>query len=75
MSKQYDYEKYGIEVGQNYEPADGSTNLLTVIDVETYADCGDVVVFDHASDQERRIDAFKLAMVRYSLVETPAPKP
>lgn len=61
------YQRYGIAVGQVYVPADGSQNRLTVRDVETYADCDDVVVFDEAQGIERRIDAFKLAKVRYSL--------
>ena len=59
---------YGIEVGQEYIPADGSKNTLTVLDIETYAYCDDVVVFDHDQNKERRIDAVKLAMVRYRLV-------
>ncbi len=63
------YQRYKIEVGQKYVPADGSTNTLTVVDVEKYADCGDVVVFDAVQKTDRRIDCFKLAMVRYSLVE------
>lgn len=63
-----DYERYGIAVEQVYEPADGSTNRLTVRDVKTYEDCGDVVVFDEALQIERRIDAFKLAKARYSLL-------
>jgi hypothetical protein len=61
------YQRYGIAVGQVYVPADGSKNRLTVRDVETFADCDDVVVFDEAQGNERRIDAFKLAKVRYSL--------
>ena len=64
------YQIYKIEVGQKYVPADGSkNNTLTVVDVETYADCGDVVVFDEVQKANRRIDCFKLAMVRYSLVD------
>jgi hypothetical protein len=66
------YKRYGIEVGQVYVPADGSNNRLTVRDIETYADCDDVVVFDEAQGIERRIDAFKLARVRYSLQTQPA---
>jgi hypothetical protein len=65
-------ERYGIAVGQVYVAADGSKNRLTVRDVETYADCDDVVVFDEAQGIERRIDAFKLAKVRYSLLSTAA---
>lgn len=62
-----DYQKYGIVVGQVYVPADGSKNRLIVRDVETFDVCGDVVVFDENQNKERRIDAFKLAMVRYTL--------
>lgn len=63
------YERYGIEVGQVYVPADGSHNCLVVRDVETYADCDDVVVFDERRQEERRIDAYKLARVRYYLTD------
>lgn len=63
------YERYGIEVGQVYVPADGSRNRLTVKDVQTHEYGDDVVVFDEAQGVERRIDAFKLAKVRYCLVE------
>ena len=58
---------YGIREGQVYVPADGSNNELTVVDTETYAFCGDVVVYDKQEDATRRIDAFKLARVRYEL--------
>ncbi len=60
-------ERYGIEVGQVYVPADGSVNRLIVRDVTSFADCDDVIVFDEQQGIERRIDAFKLARVRYSL--------
>ncbi len=60
-------ERYGIEVGQVYVPADGSANRLVVRDVTSFADCDDIVVFDQRQGIERRIDAFKLARVRYSL--------
>lgn len=63
------YERYGVEVGQVYVPADGSKNRLTVRDVTKYADCGDIVVFDEAQGCERRIDAFKLVCVRYTLLK------
>ncbi len=66
------WKRYGIAVGQVYVPADGSSNRLTVRDVEAYADCDDVVVFDEVQGTERRIDAFKLAMVRYSLLSEQA---
>ena len=63
------YERYGIQVGQVYAAADGiSKSRLTVVDVDTYRGCDDVVVRDELSGVERRIDAFKLAMVRYKLV-------
>lgn len=65
-----DYQRYGISVGQDYVPADGSKNTLTVRDVEKYADCGDVVVLDELRNEERRIDAFKLARARYRLADT-----
>jgi hypothetical protein len=61
------YVRYGIRVGQTYTAADGSNSKLTVVDVTTYANCDDVVVYDSINKAERRIDAFKLAMVRYKL--------
>lgn len=63
------YKRYGIEPKQVYVPADGSKNRLTVVDVETYADRDEVIVFDEVQAKERTIDAFKLAMVRYTLVK------
>lgn len=66
------YERYGITVGQVYVPADGSKNRLIVRDIETYAGCDDVVVFDEMQGLERRIDAFKLSMVRYCLTNSAA---
>jgi hypothetical protein len=62
-----DHERYNVKVGQRYVPADGSVNVLSVINVETYADCGDVIVYDHFQRVERRIDCFKLVLVRYKL--------
>ena len=67
QAKAHAYQRYGIEPKQVYVPADGSKNRLTVVDVETFADADDVVVFDEVQGKERRIDAFKLAMVRYCL--------
>jgi nucleoside-triphosphatase THEP1 len=61
------YSRYGIAVGQVYVPADGTKNRLTVVDVEKYAEMDDVVVFDEVQGIEWRIDAFKLARVRYCL--------
>lgn len=63
-----DAQRYGIAIAQVYKPADGSENQLVVLDVDTYASVGDVVVFDVRQGESRRIDAFKLAKVRYSLV-------
>lgn len=64
----HDFERYNIKVGQIYVAADGrSKTELEVIDVDTYADCSDVVVLDRLSQEQRRIDCFKLAMVRYTL--------
>ena len=65
----YAYQKYGIEDGQEYMAADGSPTTLTVLDVDTYADSSDVIVLNHTNGLEQRIDAFKLAMVRYVLVK------
>ena len=65
----YDYEKYGIKVGQVYKQADGSPSTVEVTDVDTYKDCGDVVVKGEYG-KEYRIDCFKLTMVRYSLAES-----
>ena len=62
------YKHYGIDVGQVYERADGSGYRLTVVDVETHSDCDDVIVCDELTQENRRIDCFKLAMVRYCLV-------
>ena len=62
------YQRYGIAVNQRYTPADGSSGTLLVLDVETHAHCDDIVVRNTTTDQEYRIDAFKLAMCRYRLV-------
>ena len=67
------YKHYGIEVGQVYEPADGSRNRLTVVDVDTHGACDDVIVYDERAQAERRIDCFKLAMVRYRLISPSTP--
>jgi len=69
------YRRYGIAVGQVYVRADAPKGQykgrLFVRDVETFAEEEDVVVFDEDAKTERRIDAFKLAKVRYSLVPGP----
>ena len=63
---------YGIAKGQIYLAADGSKAGHVVIDAITFADVDDVVVmpFDvNGYYKERRIDSFKLAKVRYYLVD------
>ena len=64
--------KYGIEVGQIYVAADGSKVGHVVTDTTTFAHCDDVVTTPFAVDSMgkdgNRIDAFKLARVRYCLV-------
>ena len=65
---------YGIANGQIYLAADGSKSGHLVVDATSYADVNDVIVrpFDpNGFYKERRIDAFKLAMVRYSLADAP----
>jgi hypothetical protein len=59
--------KYGIEEGQVYISCSGET--VKVVDCETYSWCDDVVVECLTRGVIYRIDAFKLAMVRYSLLE------
>jgi len=63
----FEYEKYGIEVGQVYARADGSNGTLTVLDVVDFKECGDVVVLCSIRETTSRIDCFKLAKVRYYL--------
>ena len=60
---------YGVKVGQLYKAADGVSGTYLVVDTDTYADVDDVVVFSVERETHRRIDAFKLARVRYYLVE------
>lgn len=59
----------GIEVGQIWTAADGSGHRVKVVDIETYARVDDVVIVDLFKDgligEPRRIDAYKLACVRY----------
>lgn len=65
---------YGVKEGQIYAAANGSNHTLLVIDASTYIECDDVVVQpfykDGRQEEPRRIDTFKLAMVRYNLVDT-----
>lgn len=63
-----DYQKYGIEAGQVYVPASGASGSLVVVDVESEAHRGEVLVRDAETGEHWFIDAFKLARVRYSLV-------
>lgn len=64
---------YGIKKGQIYIAADGSHFGHLVLDDTTFIDCADVVVlpFNEAGQygEHQRIDTFKLAQVRYKLVE------
>lgn len=66
---------YGIEVWQIYLAADGSKCGHLVTDVTSFSHCGDVVTTPFAArgwgQAGNRIDAFKLAMVRYSLSPEP----
>jgi hypothetical protein len=65
--------KYGIQVGQIYVAADGSKCGHVVTDTTTFADCDDVVTTPFTAsgfkNDGNRIDAFKLAMVRYYVVD------
>ena len=63
------YQRYGIEQGQVYARADGAPGRVIVRDVKTFAEVDDIVIYDEVQDEERRIDAFKLAKVRYFLVD------
>lgn len=66
-------DKYNIKPGQVYYRADGTPpekHHVQVVDTATYAFCDDVVIRDvlgGVPGEERRIDAFKLVMTRYSL--------
>lgn len=67
-------ERYGIKVGQIYHRADGThEHTLEVVDITTHADCDDVLVKETIGGltlaAPRRIDAFKLARVRYYFCE------
>ena len=54
-----------IRAGDVYRAADGSGGTVRVVDVDTYAACQDVIIEDEEGCW-RRIDWFKLMMVRYS---------
>lgn len=68
--------KYGVKNGQIYVSASdlgrgvAKKHRVKVVDVEKYKFCDDVVIKDLTTGEERRIDAFKLAKVRYSLEES-----
>jgi hypothetical protein len=68
MKKILDYQRYNIKVGQKYKRADGSKGIVIVRDILTYADCGDVVIYDSIQNIERRIDCFELAKCQYTLI-------
>lgn len=58
--------RYGeLNVGDKFIPSDGSNYVITVVDVDTYADVEDAVVRD-TDGTERRLDWFKLMIVRYT---------
>lgn len=59
------YKRYNIEPGQVYARADGSSGRVIVRDVTSLAEVDDVIVYDELLNEEHRIDAFKLAKVRY----------
>lgn len=61
---------YGVEIGQVYVPADGSTGELTVVGLDLEKD--DAIVQDSDTGEERNIDLFKLAKVRYKLKDEQA---
>lgn len=66
-------QRYGIEVGQIYVAADGGKWGHLVTDTSTYGHVDDVVTRPFTSNgfdpDGNRIDAFKLAKVRYVLVD------
>jgi len=64
-------EKYGIAPMQKWIAADGSGHMVQVLDVVTFENQSDVVVQDLRQPEKEpyRIDAFKLAKVRYELWE------
>ena len=66
MHREY-IERIGIAVGDIYE--DSAKRQVEVINIEHFADRGDVVIAD--GDDVRRIDAWKLHVCRYTKVETP----
>lgn len=61
-------ERYGIKVGQVYDRADGADAPVVVTDTTSHADVDDVVIeYVNGTPNPHRIDAFKLARVRYFL--------
>lgn len=70
-------QKHNIKNGQIYIAADGSLCGHLVVDSATYQDVDDVVVKPFTNKgltgEQYRIDAFKLAMVRYSLADSIPP--
>lgn len=66
-------DRHNIRIGQIYTAADGSCVMLLIIDTVTHYDSEDVVAIEitkSAVGNLRKIDAFKLAMCRYTLYGT-----
>lgn len=61
--------RYGIELGQVYAALDGSRSRVVVKDVQTFSHVDDVVVYDEQSGEEKRINAYWLARLKYHLVD------
>jgi len=56
---------YGeLNMGDIYLAADGAGGWVKVVDVDTYAHCEDAVI-EYNDGTQRRMDWFKLMMVRY----------
>lgn len=63
-------DRHNIRAGQIYTAADGSYVALLVIDTATHYASEDVIAIEitkSAVGNQRRIDAFKLSMCRYTL--------
>jgi len=59
---------YGIKVGQKWTSADGAGHVIEIVDVTTHADVNDAIV-RRIDGFEYRLDFWKLAKVRYELLE------
>lgn len=64
---------YGVKAGQIYLAADGGAYGHLVVDDKTFIECDDVLVQPFTADgpygEPHRIDTFKLAQVRYYLMD------